>query len=382
MMGRQQSGYVYKKGGSWFVRFYDTVLEGGKPVRKQIARRIASVSDYRSKKSILPLVTELLLPINTGSQPVESTIPLQEFVGFVYLPFARVQHRPSTVASYEAMWKEHLAPRCGSVRVRDFRTVDGEHLLANIARQTALSRNSLKHLKSMLSAVFKHAKRQGLLNGVNPMTDVSVPKAKESEETYAYSLSEITRMISVLPEPASTIVAVAGLTGMRKGEIRGLRWDDLQDGSLYVRQSVWNGHTTEPKTKQSKAPIPIIQPLAQMLAKHRERMGVNPAVHVFCSASGKPLSLDNLALRTIRPILQKVGLEWHGWHGFRRGLATNLYSIGIQDKVIQQILRHSSIAVTQNCYIKAVDGAAVDAMKTLECVCGDLGAFTSPALPM
>jgi integrase len=57
---------------------------------------------------------------------------------------------------------------------------------------------------------------------------------------------------------------------------------------------------------------------------------------------------------------------WCGWHGFRRGLATNLNRLGVQDKTIQAILRHATLSVTQNLYIKTVNADSVTAMQSLE----------------
>jgi integrase len=64
--------------------------------------------------------------------------------------------------------------------------------------------------------------------------------------------------------------------------------------------------------------------------------------------------------------LTKAGLQWHGWHAFRRELATNLHRLGVSDKTIQRILRHANVAVTQNCYIKTVDADAAAAMQHFE----------------
>jgi integrase len=58
--------------------------------------------------------------------------------------------------------------------------------------------------------------------------------------------------------------------------------------------------------------------------------------------------------------------EWHGWHAFRRGLATNLHRLGVDDKTIQAILRHSNVAVTQACYIKTLPQSSVEAMAKLD----------------
>ena len=62
----------------------------------------------------------------------------------------------------------------------------------------------------------------------------------------------------------------------------------------------------------------------------------------------------------------KAGIQWRGWHAFRRGLATNLHQLGVPDKTIQRILRHSNVAVTQNCYIKTADSEVAAAMQQFE----------------
>ena len=79
-----------------------------------------------------------------------------------------------------------------------------------------------------------------------------------------------------------------------------------------------------------------------------------------------PINMDALARDVIAPALTKADLHWRGWHAFRRGLATNLYRLGVSDKTIQRILRHSNVAVTQNCYLKTLDGDATAAMRSLE----------------
>ena len=245
-------------------------------------------------------------------------------------------------------------------------TVDGERLLADIARRKNLSRNSLRLIKSFLSGVFKQAKRLGILDGINPMMDVSTPRAPESDDTYAYPLDEVNRMQFVLQEPAKTIVLTAALSGLRKGEIRGLRWEDFNGKELNVNRSVWNSEVNEPKTNRSKAPIPVVKQLADALDGHRKRMGKLAVGPIFQAGNGKPLNLDNLVRREIVPALEGTGVEWRGWHAFRRGLATTLHQLGIDDKTIQAILRHSNVGITMNIYVKSVAESQVSAMDALQ----------------
>ena len=206
-------------------------------------------------------------------------------------------------------------------------------------------------------------------------------------------------MLLVLDEPARTVVLTAALTGLRKGEIRGLCWEDFSGKELSVRRSVWNSEVSEPKTARSKAPIPVIKLLADALNEHRQRMGKLAVGPIFQAGNGYPLNLDNLVRRVIIPAVEKCAVcrqsrsphktdghefdldkslpRWHGWHAFRRGLATNLHRLGVDDKTIQAILRHSNVGLTMNIYVKSVAESQVSAMDVLSVemekeICNDL----------
>jgi len=206
------------------------------------------------------------------------------------------------------------------------------------------------------------------------MQDVSIPNARSSGQTYAYTLEEILKMISILPQPAATVVATTAFTGMRKGEIRGLLWEKYYGDSVWVSQSVWERFISEPKTERSNSPIPVIKPLAKMLRKHRQASGNPEAGLIFVSRrdgrDGGPINMDSLLKWQIKPKLTEEKITWRGWHAFRRGLATNLYRLGVPDKTIQAILRHSNLSTTMNSYVKSVPQDAVAAMQAFETACG------------
>jgi integrase len=402
---REQKGYVFHRGKSWFVRYCDSVHQSdGTYKRVQVCKKLPVPygDQYRSKASVKPFAQEILAPVNAGLLNPQSTMPIAEFVEQVYFPqCAEKELRPSTLKGYRDIWKDHLKARLGKLTLRGFRTVHGEQLLADISRQAGLSRNSLKHIKSLLSGVFKQAKRLGILDGINPVMDVSIPRAPEAKDTYAYSLEEVKKMLSVLEEPARTVVLTDALTGLRKGEIRGLEWQDFNGAELSISRSVWNSQVTGPKTARSKAPIPVVKQLADALNQHRARMGKLAAGPIFQASNGKPLNLDNLVRRAIIPALQRCAVcrqsksahernghdfqldtslpRWHGWHGFRRGLATTLHQLGVDDKTIQAILRHSSVGLTMNVYVKSVLKSQRDAMDTLgaELTCNEFATHTS-----
>jgi integrase len=364
---RHQKGYVYKKGNLWLIRYYDNqVLPDGTIHRVQKAHKlIEATGDYRSKKAARVLADEFLAPLNDGRATPESSMTLTRFVEGNYLPFVQTHKRISTFHGYRNMWRGYLKPH-GEIALRDFRTVDGERILEAIARASDLTSTTLQHIKAFMSGVFRYAKRQGVINSENPMRDVAIPKAKTAGDTYAYSLEEILQMLNVLSEPAATVVAAASFTGARKGEVRGFRWEDYDGEQIRISRSYWRGHALEPKTKKSKAPVPVIAQLAERLSLHRLLSGNPGAGLMFPSPEGKPINLDALARDVIRPALEGQGVRWYGWHAFRRGLATNLHRLRVQDEIIQRILRHSNVSVTQSCYIKTVDADVVAAMRSLE----------------
>jgi hypothetical protein len=68
---------------------------------------------------------------------------------------------------------------------------------------------------------------------------------------------------------------------------------------------------------------------------------------MFHSGAGQHMDFDKLGQNIIRPAVEALRLKWHGWHGFRRGIASNLYELGANDKVVQRILRHAKPHVTK-----------------------------------
>jgi integrase len=117
------------------------------------------------------------------------------------------------------------------------------------------------------------------------------------------------------------------------------------------------------KTEGSTAVVPVIPFLQKILVAHQARALGNG--YIFAGNKMRfSLNLDNLCACEIRP---KLGAAWKGWHGFRRGLATNLFELGVPPKVAQGILRHSDLATTAKHYIVLESRRAGDkALRKLE----------------
>ncbi len=365
---RYQDGHLYVDHGAWFVRYRERVRqEDGSIKLKQRARRLGSVKDYRRESDIRPLLTEFMQRLNAAKFTPEANLTLKGFVENIYLPFIENETRASPKKGYREIWNNHMCDRVGEIRVRDFRTVHASRMLRAIADENDLSKTTLQHIKSVLSGIFTHAKNEGAFDGANPIQGTRIPSnAHEPRETYAYNLSQICRILEALPLLPKPVVATASFAGLREGELRGVEWADYTDDALHVNRSIWKNVVNRPKTRASAAPVPVIRQLADILNAYRSSMG-NPKTGVmFHIGDRKPMDCDKLAQRVIRPVVEAIGMDWYGWHGFRRGIASNLYALGANEKIVQRALRHAKPHVTKDRCIKAFDPAVLAAMKTFE----------------
>ena len=382
-MGRQ-TGCIYKSknGERWLARWRQDVIENGEKKRKMRFRDIAPVNDaYRTEKDVQPLLDEILAPINAGRVKPESTLAVAEYGENYWLPWVRENCKPSTIAGYETYWNAYLAPQLEKVSLRDFRTVDAANLLSSLHRAKVCGRTMLKHCKSIFSGIFTLARNQGVLDAPNPVQGAMLPKkAAAPKETHAVTLDEVTAMLEAIRTtkvedkeitPVHRLklraaVALQFFAGLRPGEARGARWENFDGKRLMVRESIWRSHTTTPKTEESAKAVPIIEPLTGILAELREADG-NPASGlILCGPRKAPMSLDNVSRRILQPLLRAAKIEWHGWYSLRRGVATTIASLSKDPLASKGLLRHSSLATTQEHYIKDVPENTVSAMKQLE----------------
>jgi integrase len=199
------------------------------------------------------------------------------------------------------------------------------------------------------------------------MCGVSIPKSrKHGRKRLAYSLSEVEDQLQAFDDEPRVlaIIGTAAFAGLRQGEIRGLWGDDDEGDVLKIRRSVWRSIVKDTKTEEDEedpGAVPIIRPLRVLLDKVKPANG-----WLIPNTIGGAVDLQNLAQRVIKPRFQAKDLVWKGWHAYRRGLATNLHALGVDDKTFQAILRHEDVSTTQRSYIKTPTRIVTDAMKQLE----------------
>ena len=353
---RKQCGQIIRIGNRWYVRYWERRNVAGTVERKRVTHSVGEVTT-RGKRPPADIRSEAerhMATVNSGTVTADRIVTIGDFVDRVYLPRIEEHKRPSTAKGYCDIWEDHLKPLCEQVWLKDTRTYHVQGWLNQIGAGK-LSRNTLKHVKSVISGIFTLAKQQDYFQGENPTRDAAVnPKAAEPQETYAYSLEEIQKILSLLPEPAATAFAVAAFMGLRHGEIQGLLWENYQAAELFVSRSIWNGRVSDPKTRKGRAPVPVIRRLADRLEMHRLRSANPRTGPIFTNAKGNPLALTSVVNRVILPALNRCEVcgkpeadhqpfikfdsnpihqykqdaripEWKGWHAARQALGSNLY---------------------------------------------------------
>ncbi len=383
---KAQNGSIKRIGRSWYGRWREDAIVEGQVKRQQRFVKLCDCDDrYRTKGDVRPLLAEKLKALNEGRTDVRSSLSLASFVREYYEPYSRENFKPSTVHGYLKLWKDALCPRVGEIRLRDFKTVDAANLLGAYTAK-GWGRRSLQHAKSLLSGIFTYAKNLGVLDGVNPVQGTIIPrKATPPAETHASTPEEVTAILELLAnakglEPRQRIqsqvaVGLMFFAGLRPGEARGASWEDYNGKTLCVKQSVWRTHTTAPKTAHAAKPVPVIEPLRDLLAELRTLEGNRVAGPILRGLSGRPLNLDMLARVVIVPALRNPEnysgpdakrIVWHGYYAFRRGIATLASSVSRDPMAAKGLLRHTSVNTTLTHYIKDVPEVTENAMTLVE----------------
>lgn len=362
-MGRYQEGHLVKRFGGWHVRYY--VTENG--TRKQKSHRLCD--DQQKKSHVKKLCDEFLrTQVNIG---VENSGPMGvvEFWDKVYLPFIESSNlKPSTIHGYKQVWNQHLKTHFNATNLSDYKTHVMSMFLTGLAK--AHRPRTLNNIKWLASAIFAHAVATGHCE-TNPIRDARVlGKTLAHGDTKSYTLEEMENVISALVDrvDAQLVMALSFFAGMRKGEIQGLQWGDIDADFIHVRRAFSRGVLGVPKSKKSIRAIPTIHPVSGLLNLWRAKAG--DGVWVFTNTEGNAMNLGKYAGEVIKPVLRKAGIEWKGFHAGRRGLGTTLRSLTGNSTAARDVLGHSTTRVTECSYEHRLPEDALRGMKQLEAKVG------------
>jgi integrase len=194
--------------------------------------------------------------------------------------------------SFKSLFAAHLKEKEEmKLRLRDIRTVHIQRLLRGI---TGIGHVTLSHVKNFISGVFKWAKQEGVLDGLNPCTDVKVPGRAKKVETAVYTISDCENMVEHLEcyerleslphnDDAGEVIVLLSLMGLRKSECRGLRWSDWneKEATLDISRAVWRTKVGRTKNVASEATIPLIKLVQDLLRNRRDRVKPNADDYIF-----------------------------------------------------------------------------------------------------
>jgi integrase len=231
------------------------------------------------------------------------------------------------------------------------------------AEPRPLAPASKAKIKSRMYSLFEHAKRHKLCT-VNPIETVR-QGSKRQIKPAILTLDETRAIMMEIPNPAIRLaVLVAGALGLRRSEVRGLKWQDINVDTHWLQPTQGSVRTyiTSLKTRASGEAIPIPEPLSIAFCEWREQSLYRADTDwIFASpaTSGhSPYWFDSALVRQLRPAAQRAGMTKKiGWTTFRRSLATLLTSKKEAVKVVQELMRHADPRITLEFYAQGEEEA-------------------------
>jgi integrase len=342
------------KPDTWVFRYY-VEQHGRRVYKKQI---VGTVVEFPRRKDAEKAVAQLRVDVNEGAAFAPMNMEqLAAHYERVELPSKAY----STQEGYKNYIALHVLPRWGKHSLAAVKSVEVEAWLRGIktASGRPASPGTRTKIRNLLSAMFSHAIRYEWA-ARNPITTVRT-SSKRLRIPDILSAEEFQALVQDLPGRARLMVLLAGSTGLRRGELVGLRWGDIdfQSGQADVTRSVWRNVEGSTKTEASRKPVPLHPVVINELVQWRkESLYSSDADFVFPSVEkngSQPISPETILRRQIRPALTKLGITKRvGYHTFRHTLATMLRQHGIDIKTAQELLRHANPRITMGIYQQAV----------------------------
>jgi integrase len=271
--------------------------------------------------------------------------------------------RPTTFERYEQIVRLHIRPVLGEVKLKN---VTSAHV-RGLYRQKlddGLSPRTVQYVHVTLHKALKQAIADGLIPR-NATEAVKPPQVRREE------LRPLTaEQVKVLFEAAKgdrleALYVLAITTGLRQGELLGLKWDDidLEVGTLQVRRTLTTAKggpvLSAPNTKGSRRTVRLSQTALEVLRSHLERQleeidRAGDLWHenglIFASEVGEPLGRQYVTARRFKPLLKRAGLPEIRFHDLRHTCATLLLSKNVNPKIVSEMLGHATIAITLDTY--------------------------------
>lgn len=271
--------------------------------------------------------------------------------------------RPSSYRRYRDLLSQHAVPIIGHIRLSKLAPLDLQRLYADRLK-VGLSSTTVNLIHVLLHRVLKQALRWGMVS--RNVTEMVHPPRRATPEIATWSSEEVTTFFAVADEHyLAALWRLALLTGMRRGELLGLKWEDLNidQATLAVRRTLSRGQggtweLGQPKTAAGRRSIALPASCVAVLRKHRPaqnaerlRLGEIWEDHgfVFTNRTGGPLHVNSLE-HQFKKLIRETGLPKIRLHDLRHTSATLLLGQGVHPKIVQERLGHADISMTLNRY--------------------------------
>ncbi len=280
-----------------------------------------------------------------------------------WLDSARIGLRPRTVESYEKTLKNHVIPYLGDIPLKDLTHHQVEKFYTRLI-EAGVGVRSVRLVHSIFHRALEVAVYNQLLIR-NPSAHATLPRYIEAEMKVLDEVQVNRFLVAAIDHPYLALYHLAVKTGMREGELFGLKWIDLQweSGRLSIQRQLQHLHGKgycfqEPKTHSGRRTINLGEGTLQILREHRERQQYQKilAGHrwteidlIFSTKIGTPLDPCNLR-KDFRQVLEKAGLPMMRFHDLRHTAASLMLNNGVPVIVVSRMLGHSRASITMDVY--------------------------------
>lgn len=303
--------------------------------------------------------------------------------------YMKLHLRPSTFENYKLMVEVHIKPSIGHYLLQELRA---EHLQKfynkklisgrKDGKQGGLSIRMVRYIHCLIHSALEQALKNNLV-ARNVSKATKLP-GKVKHEFQPLTAEQIQKFLETAKnERLYTAFLLEFWTGLRRGELLGLRWKDIdfKKHIIHVKQSLTFAGSKlifqQPKTAKSSRSIPIPESIIHELKAHKNRQnqerlligeGYKDNDLIFCQVDGRPLNPRNF-IRTFKRILKKAGLPTEvRFHDCRHSFASMLLQLNEHPKVVQELLGHSTISTTLDIYshvLPETKKAAINKLETL-----------------
>ncbi len=354
---RYQVGWVFLRGKNppkWIGRWREDIVGQDGVVRRVRHSTVLGTGSELPTKRLAQRRLELILArINAPEYRPGRIATVAEFAERWKVEVL-AQRKPSTIRAATSHLRTHVLPQLGRLKLDEVSRERQQVFVTRLSQST--SRKTVLNVMGTLSSMLTTAKRWGYITETVKMGDLALPDEGVRPEARFFTAEQVRQIIALAPEPFGTMFAIAAMTGIRAGELLGLKVDDLdfERRLIFIRRSVHRGHVQSVKSKASRKPLPMPEVLAGILLQHLQGWRENPEQWLFVNRRGRPYSADKVVMFKLWPVLDALKIPRCGLHAFRHFHSSMLLEVGAAPQVAQAQMRHSDARITLEVYSHVV----------------------------